>query len=371
MKPTNAGVDRIARRSVLKGLATGLAGTVAGSAVVTGAEGPIETIDAQPVATASQAASFLDNYQRQTLTSLAESLVPGAVGAGVVDLLDRVASVDGPGATAPAAQRDWPLRTGSAHARTASDGSIWTSRFASTSCARPRPLPRAVRRNRRGSRASRWSSSQSNHRDRQRSVITSNSSARRLPGVFHDRAGHEGAGLDRSERVAGTAWLRSSRSRRTTDPHMKAHCILGIADASSAGGDVGRRHRPVLLGATRADARRQPRKGSWGVQLYTVREQIAKDPAATLQALARIGYTELEILQPTLPVVAPIAKKLGLSIVAAHLDYADGKGRRLRRVHLTGEGARRCVTWSCRLSRRPSGPPIAQASSSSRSGWPG
>ena len=85
----------------------------------------------------------------------------------------------------------------------------------------------------------------------------------------------------------------------------------------------------VLLGSTPADARRQSRKGSWGVQLYTVRDQIAKDPAATLQALARIGYTELEVLQQTLPVVAPIAKQLGLSIVAAHLDQPTAKGQGL------------------------------------------
>jgi len=85
----------------------------------------------------------------------------------------------------------------------------------------------------------------------------------------------------------------------------------------------------ILLGSTRADARRQSRKGSWGVQLYTVRDQIAKDPAATLQALARIGYTELEILQPTLPVVAPIARQLRLSIVAAHLDRPTATGEGL------------------------------------------
>jgi sugar phosphate isomerase/epimerase len=85
----------------------------------------------------------------------------------------------------------------------------------------------------------------------------------------------------------------------------------------------------IFLGSTRADARRQPRKSAWGVQLYTVRDQIAKDPAATLQALARIGYTELEILQQTLPVVAPIARKLGLTIVAAHLDRPTSTGEGL------------------------------------------
>ena len=82
----------------------------------------------------------------------------------------------------------------------------------------------------------------------------------------------------------------------------------------------------IILGATRVDARRQPRKRSWGVQLYTVRDQIARDPAATLQTLARIGYTELEVLQPTLPVVAPLAKQLGLTIVSAHLDGPTATG---------------------------------------------
>lgn len=85
----------------------------------------------------------------------------------------------------------------------------------------------------------------------------------------------------------------------------------------------------IVLGSMRADARRQPRTGPWGVQLYTVRDQITKDPAATLQALARIGYTELEILQPTLPVIAPLAKPLGLAIVAAHLDRATATGEGL------------------------------------------
>ncbi len=99
MKPTDARPDRIARRTVLKGLATGLAGTVAGPVVAeaAGAESPepVETMQQQP-AGATATAGFLDNYQRQTLTSLAELLVPGAVGAGVVDLIDRVASVDAP-----------------------------------------------------------------------------------------------------------------------------------------------------------------------------------------------------------------------------------------------------------------------------------
>ena len=70
-------------------------------------------------------------------------------------------------------------------------------------------------------------------------------------------------------------------------------------------------------------------KSRWGVQLYTVRGLLAKDAAATLERIAAIGYTELEVLQPTLGVVAPIAKKLGLSIVAAHLDGPTAAGANL------------------------------------------
>jgi len=99
MKTTNAREDRIERRTLLKGLAAGIAGTVAAPAVAdaAGAGQPV-TADAvqAPPAQSAAAARMLDDYQRQTLTSLADSLVPGAVAAGVVGLLDRVASVEAP-----------------------------------------------------------------------------------------------------------------------------------------------------------------------------------------------------------------------------------------------------------------------------------
>jgi sugar phosphate isomerase/epimerase len=62
------------------------------------------------------------------------------------------------------------------------------------------------------------------------------------------------------------------------------------------------------------------------VQLYTVRGLLAKDAAATLERVAAIGYSELEVLQPTLDVVAPLARKLGLSIVSVHLDGPTATG---------------------------------------------
>ena len=40
--------------------------------------------------------------------------------------------------------------------------------------------------------------------------------------------------------------------------------------------------------------------GQWGVQLYTVREQLPKKPAETLKAIAALGYREVETLRPFL-----------------------------------------------------------------------
>jgi sugar phosphate isomerase/epimerase len=110
----------------------------------------------------------------------------------------------------------------------------------------------------------------------------------------------------------------------------------------------------IVLG-TRTEARRQPRKSTWGVQLYTVRDQIAKDPAATLQALARIGYTALEILQPTLPVIAPLVKPLGLSIAAVHLDgpTATGEGLSAFITQAKAHGVRHLVVPYVPPPQRP------------------
>ena len=57
-----------------------------------------------------------------------------------------------------------------------------------------------------------------------------------------------------------------------------------------------------------------------GVQLYTVRDQITKDPDTTLKAIADIGYREVEVLRGTLDRVVPIARKLGLAPVSIHVE---------------------------------------------------
>jgi sugar phosphate isomerase/epimerase len=71
---------------------------------------------------------------------------------------------------------------------------------------------------------------------------------------------------------------------------------------------------------------RQPEAHRWGVQLYTVRTQIEADPRTTLRQIAAIGYKELEVLQPTLTTVAPLAAPLGLAITSVHLDGPTAGG---------------------------------------------
>lgn len=57
-----------------------------------------------------------------------------------------------------------------------------------------------------------------------------------------------------------------------------------------------------------------------GVQLYTVRDQMTKDPKATLEAIASIGYREVEALRASFSKVAPMARSLGLAPVSVHVE---------------------------------------------------
>jgi sugar phosphate isomerase/epimerase len=65
-----------------------------------------------------------------------------------------------------------------------------------------------------------------------------------------------------------------------------------------------------------------PSARPWGVQLYTVRNQLAKDPAETLKAIAAIGYKEVEFFGPNLDTWVPMAKQVGLTPISTHLDSA-------------------------------------------------
>ena len=72
----------------------------------------------------------------------------------------------------------------------------------------------------------------------------------------------------------------------------------------------------VLAGA-RADAAAPPRLG---VQLYTVRELLKTRAEVTLQAIAAIGYKELEVGRADLDRLVPTAKTHGLTAVSTHIE---------------------------------------------------
>jgi sugar phosphate isomerase/epimerase len=57
-----------------------------------------------------------------------------------------------------------------------------------------------------------------------------------------------------------------------------------------------------------------------GVQLYTVRNEIAKEPWATVQAIAEIGYREVEVLRNQVKTVAPLLKRVNLNPVSLHFE---------------------------------------------------
>jgi len=57
-----------------------------------------------------------------------------------------------------------------------------------------------------------------------------------------------------------------------------------------------------------------------GVQLYTVRNEVLKQPLATLQAIAEIGYRELEMLRNQVNTLAPLLKTVNLTPVSLHFE---------------------------------------------------
>jgi sugar phosphate isomerase/epimerase len=57
-----------------------------------------------------------------------------------------------------------------------------------------------------------------------------------------------------------------------------------------------------------------------GVQLYTVRNEVVKQPLATLQAIADIGYREVEMLRNQVKLLAPLLMRLNLAPVSLHFE---------------------------------------------------
>jgi sugar phosphate isomerase/epimerase len=60
-------------------------------------------------------------------------------------------------------------------------------------------------------------------------------------------------------------------------------------------------------------------KGNLGVQLYTVRSVLPKDPAATIKAIAAIGYTEAEVTWDGVEKILPLLKEAKMKAVSCHL----------------------------------------------------
>ncbi|HEY3937041.1 MAG TPA: sugar phosphate isomerase/epimerase [Bryobacteraceae bacterium] len=78
-----------------------------------------------------------------------------------------------------------------------------------------------------------------------------------------------------------------------------------------------------LLPAAQALTAREPlRASNLGVQLYTVRNTITKDPAAVLKAIQQIGYDEVEAVYASLDTIWPALKETTLKPISVHVDTA-------------------------------------------------
>jgi hypothetical protein len=82
-------------------------------------------------------------------------------------------------------------------------------------------------------------------------------------------------------------------------------------------------HSTAALAAARAVSAFEPlRADNLGVQLYTVRDTIEKEPAKDLKAIQAIGYKEVEVVYATLDTIWPALKETQLKAVSAHVDTA-------------------------------------------------
>ena len=57
-----------------------------------------------------------------------------------------------------------------------------------------------------------------------------------------------------------------------------------------------------------------------GVQLYTVRDLIVKQPLETLRAIAEVGYREVEMLRSQVKLLAPVLKQVDLKPISLHFE---------------------------------------------------
>src|ERR1700744_210506 len=77
----------------------------------------------------------------------------------------------------------------------------------------------------------------------------------------------------------------------------------------------------AALAAVRVLSAFEPlRANDLGVQLYTVRNTITKEPEKDLKAIESIGYQEVEVVYATLDTIWPALKETKLKAVSAHVD---------------------------------------------------
>lgn len=66
------------------------------------------------------------------------------------------------------------------------------------------------------------------------------------------------------------------------------------------------------------------------VQLYTVRNTFPNDPAGVIQAIAKIGYKEAEVLQANIDQVMPLLQQNGMTAPSGHFDTGLITGKNTR-----------------------------------------
>lgn len=80
----------------------------------------------------------------------------------------------------------------------------------------------------------------------------------------------------------------------------------------------------AMIPASRALFAREPLDhNDLGVQLYTVRKIIGKDPLAVLEAIQAIGYAEVEATAGNLDQIWPALEKAQLKAVSIHLEHTE------------------------------------------------
>src|SRR5438445_2187529 len=77
-----------------------------------------------------------------------------------------------------------------------------------------------------------------------------------------------------------------------------------------------------------------------GVQLYTVRNTIGKDPLGVLRRIQEIGYKEIEATYGNLQTVSPALKQTSLRPVSIHIDEGIfmGGGAKLDEAFANAKG---------------------------------